>query len=236
MANPSAGQHVPARAVARGRWRTGVQSAWSPSPACTTDCTSPTCGPEAGGGPHRPGITRQAGARPAGRTATAAGRPDIQRVRHRRLGRGQAQGRGGARAADGRAVHGRGGAPDLGRGGHRLVPGDLGRCRGVGPALPAPGAGRGGAAPGAAGILRRPASGAGQEGARGIARGFLRAGDRQRLGVRPAGGKRVRAGRRRRARARGGGPRAQDQSGVSANWPPERRGSRRSASPTGFPS
>ena len=40
-------------------------------------------------GPHGPGVARQAGARPAGRTETAACRPGAQRVRHRRLGRGR---------------------------------------------------------------------------------------------------------------------------------------------------
>ena len=102
---------------------------------------------------------------------TSARRPAVQRVRHRRLGRGQAQGRD-AGAAVGGAVHGRVGAPDLGGGGHRSVPGDLGRGRGVGPPVPAPGAGRGGAAAGAARVLRGPAAGAGQEGARGARRGL----------------------------------------------------------------
>ena len=86
------------------------------------------------------------------------GRPGAQRIRHRGLGLGCAQGRG-AWAADGRAVYGRGGAPDLGRGGHRSVPGDVGGGRGGGPALPTPGAGRGGAATGTAEFYAAPSQG-----------------------------------------------------------------------------
>ena len=106
----------------------------------------------------------------------------------------------------------------------------------VGPALPAAGAGRGRAAAGAVRLLRCPVAGAGQGRARGPAGRLLRAGHRQRLGIRPAGGERVRARRRRRARAGGGRPGPHDGAAVPGAGAPGRRGSRRSASPTGFPS
>ena len=93
MAHPPPRQHVPAGALARRRRRGGCSTAWSPSLACTTGCTSPTCGPAAGW-PISWTVRPPPGWCPrSGPTWTAAGRPDAQRVRHRRLGGGQAQGR-----------------------------------------------------------------------------------------------------------------------------------------------
>jgi hypothetical protein len=209
VAKPPPGQHVPARAVERGRWRAALPpSGRHPLPVRRTALRSPA-DRKPSRGPDGPRLTGQAGTGLAGRTATTAGRPGAQRVRHRCLGGRQGQGRD-AGAADRRALHGRGGAPDLGRGGHRLVPCDVGRSRRVGPALPAAGTGRDRAATGAARVLHGSASRVGQEGARDPAGGFLRANHRQRLGVRSSGRGGVRAGRRRRARSGRSRPRPQE--------------------------